>query len=172
MNNITTRLPSASTKTFLDQACFGLGATIAPFLSTPFVQKLPNRAYLFFLVTLGVALITAAVLVLVFEMRTEAQIVGGVSEVKVELSTQDISNQNSQSSSTERTREGAASSQGIEGTVQDEEKNAETVDAIAATATTIVPPAVAVLPATTEVSASTPRQGSGAKMLRIMRKPI
>ena len=65
---------------FYVQSCFGLGATIAPFISTAFAQHVPDRAYLYYLVSMGVALVTTLVLVLVFEVRTEEQIVGNMEE--------------------------------------------------------------------------------------------
>ena len=76
MNNITSRLPNASTKVFVVQACFGLGGTIAPFIATAFAQQLPTRAYLYFLVAMGVALLTMFVMIITIQGRTEQQIVG------------------------------------------------------------------------------------------------
>lgn len=82
VNTLTSRLPAASHKVFYVQSCFGLGATIAPFISTAFAQHVPDRAYLYYLVAVGVALGTAVVLVLVFETRTEEQIVGHLDETR------------------------------------------------------------------------------------------
>jgi len=57
-------------------AFFGLGGTIAPFISTPFVQQFPNRPYLLYTINLAVALITLAIEVVVFKGRTEEQLTG------------------------------------------------------------------------------------------------
>ena len=59
VNNITSRLPTASSSVFHVQACFAIGATIGPFFSTAFAQSDPTRPYLFFWVPAGVALLTA-----------------------------------------------------------------------------------------------------------------
>ena len=72
---MTSRLPNASTKVFIVQACFGLGATVSPFISTPFAQKI-DRAYLYFLVALGIALSALVVMLLTIQGRTEMQCVG------------------------------------------------------------------------------------------------
>ena len=75
MNNMSSRLPNASTKVSIVQACFGLGATIAPFISTPFAQNI-HRAYLYFLVAAGIALFVLVIVLLTIQGRTEAQCVG------------------------------------------------------------------------------------------------
>jgi len=67
---------------FYVQSCFGLGATIAPFISTAFAQHVTERAYLYYIVAMAVALITAVVLVLVFELRTEEQVVGNADKAQ------------------------------------------------------------------------------------------
>jgi MFS family permease len=70
---------------FLVQACFGVGATIAPFISTAFAQRVPNRSYLYFLVAMGVGILCFVLMISVFELRTEDQIVGRKEDVRVEL---------------------------------------------------------------------------------------
>ncbi|ORX40812.1 major facilitator superfamily domain-containing protein [Kockovaella imperatae] len=75
VNNITSRLPNASTKMFIVQACFGLGATVSPFISTPFAQHV-KRAYLYFLVAMAVALAGMVIILVTVQGRTEAQCVG------------------------------------------------------------------------------------------------
>jgi hypothetical protein len=74
-NAMTSRLPSASTKLSLLHAFFGLGATIAPFISTQFVKHV-SKAYRYYTVAAAVAVFTALLLVLVFEGRTDDQVVG------------------------------------------------------------------------------------------------
>ena len=73
---MTSRLPNANTKMFLLHAFYGLGATISPLVSTEFVKKVQNKVYLYFWVSLGLAGLTVAALVLVFRFRTEDQVVG------------------------------------------------------------------------------------------------
>ncbi|ORY26856.1 major facilitator superfamily domain-containing protein [Naematelia encephala] len=75
VNSLTSRLPGASTKMFLMHAVYGLGATVSPLVSTEFVKRVP-RIYLYFTVSLGLAIITLVVLALVFRGRTEDQVVG------------------------------------------------------------------------------------------------
>jgi hypothetical protein len=60
---------------FLGQACYGLGATIAPFIATAFIQHV-NRAYLYFTVTMGLGLITVTIIAMVLRFRTMDQLVG------------------------------------------------------------------------------------------------
>lgn len=57
-------------------AWYGFGATISPFVSTAFVKHEPQRVYLYFAVSLGLAIMTAIALVVVFRLRTDDQIVG------------------------------------------------------------------------------------------------
>ena len=73
---MTSRLPNANTKMFLLHAFYGLGATISPLVSTEFVKKVQDKVYLYFWVSLGLAGLTVASLVLVFRFRTEDQVVG------------------------------------------------------------------------------------------------
>ena len=75
VNNITSRLSNASTKMFIVQACFGLGATISPFISTPFAQHV-GRAYLYFLVAMAIAFAGMVIILVTVQGRTEAQCVG------------------------------------------------------------------------------------------------
>ncbi|OXG26170.1 hypothetical protein C367_02932 [Cryptococcus neoformans Ze90-1] len=76
VNSLTSRLPNASTKMFLMHAWYGFGATISPFVSTAFVQHIPQRVYLYFAVSLGLAVMTVVFLVAVFRLRTDDQVVG------------------------------------------------------------------------------------------------
>lgn len=57
-------------------AWYGFGATVSPFVSTAFVQHVPQRVYIYFAVSLGLAIVTAIALVAVFRLRTDDQIVG------------------------------------------------------------------------------------------------
>lgn len=63
---------------------FGLGGTIAPFVSTPFVQHFPHRPYLLYALNLGVAVITLAITLIVFRGETEEQLTGRVEGVERE----------------------------------------------------------------------------------------
>ncbi|XAO21781.1 hypothetical protein I312_100537 [Cryptococcus bacillisporus CA1280] len=76
VNSLTSRLPNSSTKMFLMHAWYGFGATVSPFVSTAFVQHVPQRVYIYFAVSLGLAIVTAIALVAVFRLRTDDQIVG------------------------------------------------------------------------------------------------
>ncbi|ODN96385.1 hypothetical protein L198_04099 [Cryptococcus wingfieldii CBS 7118] len=80
VNSLTARLPNAPTKMFLMHALYGFGATISPFVATAFVQHIPDRVYLYFTVSLGLAVLTAALVLGVFRLRTEDQIVGSRQE--------------------------------------------------------------------------------------------
>jgi fucose permease len=68
------RLPNASARMSLLHAWFGAGATIAPFISTSFVKHVP-KAYKYYLVAAGVAVLVAVAQIVVFEFRTAEQIV-------------------------------------------------------------------------------------------------
>ena len=57
-------------------AVYGLGATVAPLVSTQFVKRVPARFYLYFCVSVGLGLATASALILVFQGRTDDQVVG------------------------------------------------------------------------------------------------
>jgi hypothetical protein len=61
---------------FLMHAFYGLGATISPLVSTEFVKRVQSRVYLYFCVSLGMAIMTASLLILVFRGRTDDQVVG------------------------------------------------------------------------------------------------
>ncbi|WWC87139.1 uncharacterized protein L201_002025 [Kwoniella dendrophila CBS 6074] len=76
VNSLVTRLENSSTKMFLMHAMYGFGATVSPFVSTAFVQRVPSRVYLYFAVSLGLALTTVLALIAVFKLRTDDQIVG------------------------------------------------------------------------------------------------
>jgi hypothetical protein len=55
---------------------FGLGGTVAPFISTPFVQHFPKKPYLLYTINLAVALLTLSVETAVFRGQTEEQLTG------------------------------------------------------------------------------------------------
>lgn len=57
-------------------AFFGLGGTISPFISTPFVQRYSTQPNLLYTINLGVAVLTLAVEVFVFKGQTEEQLLG------------------------------------------------------------------------------------------------
>lgn len=61
---------------FLMHAVYGLGATVSPLVSTQFVKRVQTRVYLYYAVSLGLAACTLAALILVFNFRTDDQIVG------------------------------------------------------------------------------------------------
>ena len=61
---------------FLLHAFYGLGATVSPLVSTEFVMRLPNRVYLYFCVSCGLAVSTVVALSVIFRGRTDDQIVG------------------------------------------------------------------------------------------------
>lgn len=56
------------------QACFGLGGTFAPFLSTAFAANV-DRAWYYYFVAMGVAIVAVIVMLLAFNMRTEEQLI-------------------------------------------------------------------------------------------------
>lgn len=76
VNNLTSRLPNASNTMQLVQACFSLGGTIAPLASTAFAEHVEEKSYLYFWVATGVAVFSAVVMFVCFDMRTEEQIDG------------------------------------------------------------------------------------------------
>ena len=65
-------------------AWFGAGATIAPFISTSFVKHVP-KAYKYYLVAAGVAVLVAVAQIVVFEFRTAEQIVSMEDESEEEI---------------------------------------------------------------------------------------
>ncbi|ORX33800.1 major facilitator superfamily domain-containing protein [Kockovaella imperatae] len=81
-NALCSRLPNASTKLSLLHACFGLGAFIAPFFATAFVQAYRQKVYLYFWMPFGVAAITVTLLVLVFQGRSVDDVVESESSEK------------------------------------------------------------------------------------------
>ncbi|WVQ84077.1 hypothetical protein IAT38_006222 [Cryptococcus sp. DSM 104549] len=83
VNTLASRLPNASTKMFLLHAWYGVGATVSPLVSTAFVKHVPRKVYSYFAVSLGLALATAAGLLLAFGLRTGDQVVGGREEQRV-----------------------------------------------------------------------------------------
>ena len=61
---------------FLMHAMYGFGATISPLISTQFVKHVQDKVYLYFWASLGLACLTIFVLLMVFQLRTEDQVVG------------------------------------------------------------------------------------------------
>lgn len=55
------------------QACFSLGGTVAPFISTAFAQHV-RAAYRYFFVAMAVALLTVVIMLFAFEGKTEEQL--------------------------------------------------------------------------------------------------
>jgi fucose permease len=88
VNSLIVRFPDPNVKMFLLHAFYGLGATISPLVSTEFVKKEPNRVYLYFAVSLGLAAFIIALLLVVFRLRTEDQIVGKREVVQSETTTE------------------------------------------------------------------------------------
>ncbi|KAI9634043.1 major facilitator superfamily domain-containing protein [Dioszegia hungarica] len=76
VNSLSTRMPHATTITFMLHAAYGLGATVSPFVATPFAQRVTGRFYLYFITSLGLGIGTVITLILTFQGRTEDQIVG------------------------------------------------------------------------------------------------
>ncbi|BEI81085.1 hypothetical protein CcaverHIS002_0202450 [Cutaneotrichosporon cavernicola] len=76
VNSIVSRMKHANTLMFLMHAVYGLGATASPLVSTQFVKRIQSRVYLYYSVSLGLALFTTIALILVFRFRTEDQVVG------------------------------------------------------------------------------------------------
>lgn len=80
VNNITSRLPNAGTKMAFVQACFGLGGTLAPFLSTAFAANV-DKAWYYYFVAMGVAIIALVIMLLALDMRTEEQLIQPTTDV-------------------------------------------------------------------------------------------
>jgi Na+/melibiose symporter-like transporter len=56
------------------QACFSIGGTIAPFFATPFVERMGDRPYLYFYISMGVAIFAFGIMGLAF-------VRGGIEEI-------------------------------------------------------------------------------------------
>lgn len=76
VNSLVARMKNANTKMFLMHAMYGVGATASPLVSTQFVKRVQDRVYLYYAVSLGLALVTTIALLAVFRLRTEDQVVG------------------------------------------------------------------------------------------------
>lgn len=76
VNSLTSRMKNANTKMFLMHAVYGLGATCAPLVATQFVKAMRAKVWLYYCVSLGLAVFTVTALLLVFRLRTDDQIVG------------------------------------------------------------------------------------------------
>jgi hypothetical protein len=66
VNNIGCRLRNGSRKLSIVQACFSIGGTIAPFFATPFVERMGDRPYLYFYISMGVAIFAFGIMGLAF----------------------------------------------------------------------------------------------------------
>jgi MFS family permease len=66
VNNIGCRLRNGSRKLSIVQACFSIGGTIAPFFATPFVGRFGSRPYLYFYISMGVAIFAFGIMGLAF----------------------------------------------------------------------------------------------------------
>ena len=82
VNSLVSRMKGASTLMFLMHAVYGLGATVSPLVSTQFVKHVQSKVYYYYAVSLGLAFTTAVLLLLVFQMRTDDQVVGYRDEEK------------------------------------------------------------------------------------------
>lgn len=76
VNSMASRMPNNTVVMFMAHAIYGLGATVSPFVSTAFLQQAPEVFYYFFIVSLALGTITVVTLILVFQGRTEDQVVG------------------------------------------------------------------------------------------------
>lgn len=74
-NTVLARLPNADIKLSVAHAVYGLGATIAPLVSTQFVIHV-KRFYLYYATSIGIAAGTCIMLLLVFRGRTEDEVCG------------------------------------------------------------------------------------------------
>lgn len=76
VNSMASRMPNNTVVMFMAHAIYGLGATVSPFVSTAFLQQAPDVFYYFFIVSLGLAIVTLVTLIVVYQGRTEDQVVG------------------------------------------------------------------------------------------------
>jgi fucose permease len=80
VNNIGCRLHNGARKLSIVQACFSIGGTIAPFFATPFAERVPDRPYLYFYISMGVAMFALSIMGLAFVRGGIEDIVGGEGE--------------------------------------------------------------------------------------------
>lgn len=76
VNTMVSRLPNASNLLFLMHAVYGLGATASPLVATQFVKHFRHKVYYYYFVSLALGLVTALMLLGVFQLRTEDQVAG------------------------------------------------------------------------------------------------
>ena len=74
VNNIGCRLRNGARKLSIVQACFSIGGTVAPFFATPFVERVGDRPYLYFYISMGVATFAFSIMGLAF-------ITGGIEDI-------------------------------------------------------------------------------------------
>lgn len=78
VNNIGCRLRNGARKLSIVQACFSIGGTIAPFFATPFVERVGDRPYLYFYISMGVATFAFGIMGVAFVRGGIEDIVTGV----------------------------------------------------------------------------------------------
>lgn len=76
VNSMASRMPNNTVVMFMAHAIYGLGATVSPFVSTAFLQQAPEVFYYFFIVSLALAAVTLITIIVVYQGRTEDQVVG------------------------------------------------------------------------------------------------
>lgn len=76
VNSLTSRMKNANIKLFLMHAFYGLGATCSPLVSTQFVKAMPGKVWLYYCVSLGLSAAITIIVLAVFQLRTDDQIVG------------------------------------------------------------------------------------------------
>ena len=76
VNSMASRMPNNTVVMFMAHAIYGLGATVSPFVSTAFLQQAPEVFYYFFIVSLALGAVTFLTLIVVYQGRTEDQVVG------------------------------------------------------------------------------------------------
>lgn len=143
VNSMLTRMPNANTLMFLMHAMYGLGATASPLVTTQFVKHVENTVYYYYAVSLGLAAVTCVLLLVVFQLRTDDQVVGRRTGAPIADAT------------------GTADSSAVTATTELEMTPATTTDA---TVELAQPPSPRTAKAT-----KPPASGSGSKMKRIGR---
>lgn len=144
-----TRLPNADTKMSIVQACFSLGGTVAPFISTAFAQHV-EAAYRYFFVAMAVALLTVGLMLWAFEAKTEEQLTA--------LLPKDADVRREKKERKEREKLGE-----VEMADAEEEHRLDRVPSIVANEAAPLPPA--------DLQVLYAPDSSGAKMLRIFSTP-
>ena len=89
MNNIGCRLRNGSRKLSIVQACFSIGGTIAPFFATPFVGRFGREPYLYFYISMGVAIFAFGIMGLAFVRGGIEDIVRGPKSMEPYVASED-----------------------------------------------------------------------------------